>query len=165
MADDAAARAIVAGLVERGATLGLAESITGGRLADQVVSVPGASAVFVGSAVTYATAAKARVLGVPTDLLVRRGAVDPEVARAMALGARDMWSTTYAVATTGSAGPDPAPGGSEVPDVPAGVAYVAVAGPGGVGVWRVDAPGGREAVRDAVVAAAWTHLREVLDGD
>jgi nicotinamide-nucleotide amidase len=118
-----AAALVIARLIERGQTLACAESLTGGLLADSLVSVPGASAAFRGSAVTYATDAKSSVLHVDSELLARCGAVDPEVARQMSTGARVLYGADRAIATTGVAGP------TEQDGKPVGLAYVGVAGP------------------------------------
>lgn len=89
-----------------GRTLALAESCTGGMLAERLTAVPGASGYFKGSAVTYSNDAKARVLSVSKADLENFGAVSPEVARAMAEGALDVFDADFAVAITGVAGPD-----------------------------------------------------------
>ncbi|MCE9610292.1 MAG: competence/damage-inducible protein A [Chthoniobacter sp.] len=109
-------------LTERGETLAVAESCTGGLLAHRVTNVPGASAVFLQGFVTYANAAKTRTLGVPAELLHAHGAVSAEVATAMAEGARAAAGTDHALATTGIAGPG---GGSEAK--PVGTAFIALA--------------------------------------
>lgn len=159
-----AAEAAYAALVGEGATVALAESLTGGAVCAAITSVPGASAVVVGGVVAYATPVKAQVLDVDRDLLARRGAVDSDVARQMAEGVRRLLGATYGVATTGAAGPDPAPGGTEAADVPAGTAYVAVAGPSGAHVRRLLVGGDRESVRAAVVAEALALLESVVRG-
>ena len=97
---------IVEKLGERGETLACGESLTGGLLADAIVSVPGASRVFLGSLVTYATSLKHRILSVDDTLLGQRGAVDPEVAFQMARGVGVQCGATHQIATTGVAGPD-----------------------------------------------------------
>jgi nicotinamide-nucleotide amidase len=109
-------------LTQRGATVAVAESCTGGLLANRFTNVPGASAVFLEGNVTYSNAAKTRTLGVPTELLDRVGAVSKEVAEAMAEGARKRAGTTYALSTTGIAGPD---GGT--PEKPVGTVFVGLA--------------------------------------
>jgi nicotinamide-nucleotide amidase len=107
-----AAADVLALLRERGLTLAVAESLTGGALCDAFVSVPGASAVLRGAVVAYATPVKASVLGVDAALLEREGPVHPDVARAMADGVRrvlavDGRPADVGVATTGVAGPEP----------------------------------------------------------
>jgi nicotinamide-nucleotide amidase len=104
------AAGIVGVLTERGQTVAVAESLTGGLLGAAITAVPGASVVFRGGIIAYATELKAALLGVPSDLLAAHGAVHPEVAAAMAAGARDRLGATFGVATTGVAGPDPAEG-------------------------------------------------------
>src|SRR5690348_3867436 len=103
--DQVAAEALAL-LAAAGATLATAESLTGGRLAAAVTSVPGASAGYVGGLVTYATGLKETLLGVPAELVEQYGVVSGECARAMAEGCRTVTGATYAVATTGVAGPD-----------------------------------------------------------
>ncbi|RCG26970.1 nicotinamide-nucleotide amidohydrolase family protein [Streptomyces diacarni] len=119
-------------LTERGQTLAVAESLTGGLVAAELTAVPGASRAFLGSVTAYAAALKRDVLGVDGALLEERGAVDPEVARQMAQGVRTALGADWGVATTGVAGPEPQDG------QPVGTVYVAVAGPGaGEGVGAV----------------------------
>jgi len=109
-------------LSQRQATIAVAESCTGGLLANRFTNVPGASAVFLEGNVTYSNAAKMRTLGVPLELLNRVGAVSKEVALAMAEGARTRAGATYALSTTGIAGPD---GGT--PEKPVGTVFVGLA--------------------------------------
>lgn len=145
-------------LVSSGRTLATAESLTGGALAARVVDVPGASAAFRGGVVAYATELKTRLLDVDADLLARRGAVDPDVALAMAAGARGRLGADVGVATTGVAGPDPQDG------VEPGTVYVAVDdGSGEPQVRRLQVVGPRDVVRTASVDAALGLLDEVLD--
>ncbi len=124
-------------LAARGETLAVAESLTGGLVAAEVTAAPGASMVFRGSVTAYATDLKRDVLGVDGTLLDERGAVDPEVARQMAVGVRKALGADWGVATTGVAGPEPQDG------KPVGTVFVAVAGPGQDGV-RGYADGGAE---------------------
>lgn len=91
-------------------TLAVAESLTGGAVANSIVNIPGASAVFRGGAVTYATDSKSRVLGVSKERLALTGPVDELVARQMASGVGQLFDSDIAVATTGVAGPGPADG-------------------------------------------------------
>ncbi|MFJ4714244.1 CinA family protein [Streptomyces sp. NPDC088785] len=117
-------------LTERGETLAVAESLTGGLVAAELVSVPGASKVFRGSVTAYATELKHTVLGVDARLLAAHGAVHPDVALQMAAGVRDALGADWGIATTGVAGPDPQDG------QPVGTVFVAVAGPEGPGTDR-----------------------------
>ena len=123
---DALAAAILEACASRGCKLACAESLTGGLLADAFVRIPGASSVFLGSAVTYDIKAKASILGVDAALLGREGAVHPEVARQMAVAAARLYNQSeYAnqvmsISTTGVAGPGPDG------DKPAGLVYVGV---------------------------------------
>ncbi|MFF1547283.1 CinA family protein [Streptomyces sp. NPDC058291] len=112
-------------LTVRHETLAVAESLTGGLVAAEITSVPGASKVFRGSVTAYATDVKHRLLGVDAALLEARGAVDAQVAAQMAAGAREALGADWAVATTGVAGPDPQDG------QPVGTVFVAVHGPSG----------------------------------
>jgi nicotinamide-nucleotide amidase len=139
---------VLARLGERGETLAVAESLTGGLLAATLVDVPGASAVFRGGLVVYATDLKATLAGVPADLLARRGPVDEEVAEALALGARDRCGADWGLATTGVAGPDPLDGHRP------GFVWIACAGPHGVASVSRQFPGDRAAIRRATVTAA-----------
>jgi nicotinamide-nucleotide amidase len=147
----------VARLVERGESVGCAESLTGGMVVARLVDTPGASAVVRGGIVPYATSLKASLLDVDTGLLAERGAVDPEVARQMASGARRVLGSDWGVATTGVAGPDAQDG------MPVGGVFVAVAGPDGtVQVERHDLAGDRAAIRSGAVDAALALLASRL---
>ncbi|MBN9606907.1 MAG: CinA family protein [Actinomycetales bacterium] len=150
---------LVDALRARGATLAVAESLTGGLLAATIVDVPGASAVFRGGVVAYATELKHRLLGVDAALLAERGPVDPEVAAAMAAGVRarlgpDASPATLGLATTGVAGPDPQDGHAP------GEVWIGVATAAGAVAHRLDAAGDRAAIRRAAVSEC---LRRGLD--
>ncbi|MFI8214141.1 CinA family protein [Streptomyces sp. NPDC085932] len=110
-------------LTVRGETLAVAESLTGGLVAADITSVPGASKVFRGSVTAYATELKQELLGVDATLLAARGAVDPQVAAQMAAGVRKALGADWGIATTGVAGPDPQDGQA------VGTVFVAVDGP------------------------------------
>ena len=110
-------------LVEANATLGVAESCTGGYIAHLITSNPGSSAYFKGSVVSYANEIKSSVLGVKAETLAAYGAVSKEVAIEMVIGTKNVLQTDYAIATTGIAGPD---GGSA--EKPVGTVWIAVAG-------------------------------------
>jgi len=146
-------------LRDRGLTIALAESCTGGLLAARVSDVPGASAVFDRGFVTYANRAKTEELGVEPGLLQTKGAVSEEVALAMAAGARRVARTSVGVGITGVAGPD---GGS--PEKPVGLVYVAIDGPAGTTLRKNLLPGGRERVRYQATQIALEMLRRGLLG-
>lgn len=148
---------LLALLESRGETLAFAESLTGGLLTDEFITVAGASAVVRGGVIAYATDLKETLLDVDPALLAQRGAVDRDVALAMARGARTRMGATYGLATTGVAGPDPQDGH------PVGTVYIALSGPGGERVERLALSGTRAQIRrDAVTAAAGLLTEEDL---
>lgn len=143
---------IVEQFTRRGLTIACAESLTAGLVSAGIADVPGASQVLRGGAVTYATDAKASVLGVDAGLLAERGAVDADVAVAMAHGVRALFGADVGVATTGVAGPSMQDGR------PVGRCYVAVAVPP-----EVDAPG---ADRESTAPDGRCHVEEfTFSGD
>jgi nicotinamide-nucleotide amidase len=148
---------VVATLTGRGQTVAVAESLTGGLLAASLVDVPGASVVFRGGVVAYATDLKAALLGVPAALLERHGAVHADVAAAMAEGVRDRLGATFGVATTGVAGPDPSDG------QPVGTVHIAAAGPAGTRRRPLSLAGDRRSIRDQTVAHALRLLCGILE--
>ncbi|MEB3157796.1 MAG: competence/damage-inducible protein A [Cyanobacteriota bacterium] len=145
-------------LEERGQTLAVAESCTGGGLGAALAAVPGASRCWLGGVMAYANAAKEALLGVPPELLTRWGAVSDPVALAMALGVRERLASDWGVATTGIAGPG---GGTEAK--PVGLVHVAVVGPEPFAGWseavRFGASRGREAIQALSVGEALDRLR------
>ncbi len=145
---DIRAAAVVSRLIDRGESVAVAESLTGGLLAATIVEIPGVSAVFRGGLVVYATDLKTTLAGVPGQLLTERGPVDPDVAIALAEGARERCDADWGLATTGVAGPE-SQGGK-----PVGTVFVAVAGPAGATVRKLALDGGRAAIRTATVTAA-----------
>ncbi|PHQ39945.1 damage-inducible protein CinA [Halorubrum persicum] len=156
-------------LTERGESLATAESLTGGLVGSRVTDAPGASAYFDRGFVTYAYDAKREMLGVSRESLDAEGAVSASVAEQMAAGARDRANTTWAVATTGIAGPN---GGTA--EKPVGLTYVGVAhaAPWGteesfVRTERVVLSGDRAAVKrkavDTALDALVRTIREVND--
>jgi nicotinamide-nucleotide amidase len=152
---DLAAR-IVRVLTERGQTVAVAESLTGGLLGAAITDIPGASVVFRGGIIAYATELKTALLGVPADLLAAHGPVHPDVAAAMAAGARERLGATFGMATTGVAGPDPADG------KPPGTVHIAVTA-GSLPVTKALAlSGGREEVRRDTVEQVLSLLWNVL---
>jgi len=156
----AEAERILALLRGRSLKLATAESCTGGLIAALFTEVAGASDVFERGFVTYSNAAKIGALGVGFDLLRAHGAVSPEVAVAMAEGARRASAADIAVSVTGIAGPG---GGS--PEKPVGLVYVGLAAPGKPAIsreLRLGAAGGRSAIRLKTVEAALQLLAEAL---
>jgi nicotinamide-nucleotide amidase len=151
---------IIAAAKARGVSIGCAESLTGGLVAAALVDVPGASAVFKGSIVAYDLMVKHELLGVSAAELAARGAVNAEVAIAMAEGALRALGVDIAVSTTGVAGPDPDPVSGAEP----GVVFIAVAG-GGLGtmVRELSVEGDREGVRMAARRAALQGLHDAVD--
>lgn len=156
---DLAARVVRAATLA-GVTVAVAESLTGGAVADALVRVPGASACLRGAVVAYATDVKRDVLGVEVALLERYGPVHPDVAAAMAAGVRHLLAADYAVATTGVAGPGAQDG------LPPGTVHVAVRGPGGTSLASAGpdtpVPGGRAEVRAWARDTALALLLEAL---
>lgn len=157
MTESSAAAAVHAALASHGATVATAESVTGGRLAALLTEVPGASATYVGGVVAYATALKQTVLGVGADVLERHGAVSAECAEAMARGVRQLTGATYAVSTTGVAGPERQEG------KPPGTVFVGLAAASGprvlaLGLDRAEP----ELDRAAVVAATCERALSAL---
>lgn len=141
-------------LIENGITTALAESCTGGLLSAHLTSVPGISAVFLGSFVTYADAAKVNQLGVDPALLAGHGAVSEPVAAAMALGAARALSARLGLAITGIAGPG---GGSR--EKPVGTVCFGLCRDGKNSAWTVRIPDfGREFVRERAVVEALVAL-------
>jgi nicotinamide-nucleotide amidase len=136
-------------IAQKNATLALAESCTGGLIANWLTNTAGASDYFLLSAVTYANQAKQDLLGVSADTLDRHGAVHEQTAREMALGVRRAAGATYSLATTGIAGPS---GGSE--EKPVGTVCIAVAGPDETLGRRFHFPFGQRLQKKRIFAAA-----------
>lgn len=151
---------IVAGLLA-GRSVAVAESCTGGLLAARLTELPGASAYFVGGIVAYSNEAKEALLGVPAALIADRGAVAPEVARAMADGARDRLGAEIGVGITGIAGP-----GGGTGEKPVGYVCICVADAAGDSIARDPTlPGSRDDVRDRSASVAMHMIRRLLIGE
>ena len=144
-------------LTKKKHSLATAESCTGGLLANRIANVPGASAVLLAGYVCYANEAKIDILEVDPKLIEQHGAVSEEVARAMAEGARERARSTYALSTTGIAGPD---GGSK--EKPVGTAYVALAGGKETKVRKLFFPTDRETFKQLVAQVGFEMLRREL---
>ena len=150
---------IVKLLTSRKETLAIAESCTGGLLANRITNVPGASAVFLAGYVCYANQAKIDMLDVDPEFLEKQGAVSEPVARALAEHARMRALSTYALATTGIAGPT---GGS--PDKPVGTVYIALATTAETVVKKLFFPSDRETFKQIAAQAGFDLLRRKLIG-
>jgi nicotinamide-nucleotide amidase len=145
-------------LLSRGETVAVAESLTGGLLAAALTTVAGASQTCSGGVVSYATQSKADLLGVSSSLLESRGAVDADVAVAMAIGVRERFGTTYGLATTGVAGP------TEQDGQPVGTVYVALAGPRKTFAVSLRLQGDRARIRRSTVLISLDSLRREILG-
>ena len=141
-------------LAEKGKTLALAESCTGGRIADRITNVPGASAVLLNGWVTYSNESKTRLLGVQPETLAEHGAVSEPVAREMAEGARRISGADFAVAVTGIAGPS---GGTEAK--PVGTVFIACARESKTVVLNLCNPWDRETFKQVTSQQALQMLR------
>ncbi|MCC7173738.1 MAG: competence/damage-inducible protein A [Bryobacterales bacterium] len=139
------------------ATISVAESCTGGLLAEKITSVAGSSDYFVGGFLVYTNRLKTALAGVPPDLLARHGAVSEPVAEALALGVKARTESTYALAITGVAGPG---GGTETK--PAGTVVIGLAGPQGSAAHSFRFLGNRARVRALAVQYALDLLRRAL---
>lgn len=144
-------------LTERGLTLAVAESCTGGTIAARFTALPSASAYFRCGVVAYSNEAKHDLLGVDPQAIERHGAVSEEVARQMAQGVRRAARADYAVATTGIAGPT---GGSE--RKPVGTVWIAVATPAGTTAVCRQCGTDRRQIIDRAAAVAISLLRDAL---
>jgi nicotinamide-nucleotide amidase len=146
-------------LMKQGATVATAESCTGGMIGATITSLPGSSAVYKGSVVSYSNSIKERILSVPSDILASHGAVSAEVVTIMARRVRELMGTTYGIAVSGVAGPD---GGTS--EKPVGTFFVAVSGPTGEWSLRCLYPGERHIVRNYATYVSLDLLRRQLIG-
>lgn len=140
-----------------GHTVATAESLTGGRLAARLTDVPGASETFLGGVVSYATELKTALLGVPPELVAEYGVVSAECARAMATGVRALTGASYALSTTGVAGPDTQEGRAP------GTVYVGLAGPGLAEAVQLELSGDRTEIQEGTCRQALSLLAAVLE--
>lgn len=158
-AERTSVRTVARLLTERGLTLSVAESCTGGLLAGALTSVAGSSAYFPGGVTAYANGVKSRLVGVRSESLATHGAVSHTVALEMACGVRARLGTEVGVGVTGIAGP-----GGGTATKPVGLVYVAVAHGGKVRSKRHLFDGSRAVVRRKSVAAALRMIEEALTG-
>ena len=155
--DEEIENVVVRLLTERKQTLALAESCTGGNIANRITNVPGASVIFSGGVVSYANSAKEKLLGVREETLRQHGAVSEAVAREMALGARTQFGTDYALAVTGIAGP-----GGGTPEKPVGTVFIGLASTNGVTVEHRVNTWDRLTFKDVTATQALELLRRRL---
>lgn len=150
---------LIPALAARGLTLATAESCTGGLIAKRITDVPGASAVYLGSVVSYANEVKIGLLGVEHDTLAAHGAVSAEVAAQMARGVRRATGAAVAVSTTGIAGP-----GGGTPTKPVGTVWVGVSTDAGetTHLLRLDPTADRAAIRDEAATRVLALVMETL---
>ena len=144
-------------LSDKKKTLATAESCTGGKIAQVLTSVPGASKYFKGSVVSYATETKISVLGISEQLIKEHSVVSFEVAKAMAIAVKKLMKTDYAIATTGNAGPTKGDGNAEI-----GTVFIAIATPNEVVVEEFDFGQPREKVIDRAVNKAFEMLQKEI---
>ena len=157
MEDQPIERTVFDLLINKGKTFASAESCTGGNIAHVITLIPGSSEVFKGTAVTYATAMKTKVLGVPAAVIEKCGVVSQEVVEHMATGVRDLMEADFGVATTGIAGPS---GGTE--ETPVGTVWIGVASSSGVVSKCFNFGKDRENVINRATIAAYEMLRKQL---
>jgi nicotinamide-nucleotide amidase len=150
---------LVGAALADGHTVATAESCTGGLLAGRLTARPGSSAYVLGGITAYANSAKEQLVGVPAEMLAEHGAVSPQVARALADGARSRFGADIGVGITGVAGP-----GGGTPEKPVGTVHLCVASPDAVLERALHLPGSRTAVRERSVTMAMHLLRELLLG-
>lgn len=144
--------------IEKGKTITTAESCTGGRIASRLTAVSGASKFFRGGIVTYETATKNYVLGISDEIINTYSVVSPEITKEMAIKAKTLFKTDYAVATTGNAGPTKGDSDAEI-----GTVYIAIATPNGVEVVENHLGKQREKVTQKAVYKALGLILEEIE--
>lgn len=144
-------------LTERGETLAVAESCTGGLIGTRLTEIPGSSKYFLEGAVTYSNESKMRTLGVRKETLAKHGAVSAETAEEMAAGVRSGADSDYAVSVTGIAGPD---GGTD--EKPVGTVFIGFADRSGTKSLKLTLPGDRHLIRWRSSQAALDYLRRQI---
>ena len=144
-------------LTKKNKTISTAESCTGGKIAQVLTSVSGASNYFKGSIVSYSTEAKMSVLGIPEELIKEHSVVSAEVAKQMAINVKDIMKTDYAIATTGNAGPSKGDSNAEL-----GSVFIALATPNEVIIEEFNFGQPREKVIDRAVVKSLEILRKEI---
>jgi nicotinamide-nucleotide amidase len=141
-------------LTENRATIAVAESCTGGMLAERLTNIPGSSSYFLGGVVCYSNELKSTLVGVPAELIEAKGAVSSEVALALADGIRKNTGATIGVGVTGIAGP-----GGGTPEKPVGLVHIGIADERGPRERRFQFPGDRERIRMHATQTALDSVR------
>jgi nicotinamide-nucleotide amidase len=144
-------------LREKGWTLSIAESCTGGLICDRITNVPGSSGYFEGGIVSYSNRAKAKHLGIPLKYIERFGAVSPQVAKRMAQGARKAFHTSFGLSTTGVAGPT---GGTK--RSPIGRVFIGIANRKKTWVKRMDLKGSRTEIKKKAAEEGLKFFYKIL---
>jgi nicotinamide-nucleotide amidase len=149
------ANIVVAYLTDKGETVSVAESVTGGGLGHAITFTPGSSQVFLGGIIAYSNQAKIDFLGVDPELIKAHTVVSEEVANAMADGVKEKFGTTWAIATTGIAGP------GDYQGIPEGTVWVAIRGPINQTL-QLQLDSGREAIRTGAISSAIGTFARIL---
>ena len=144
-------------LREKGWTVSVAESCTGGLICDRITDISGSSDYFEGGMVTYSNESKAKYLRVPLEDIKKYGAVSPQVARKMAQGVRKAFDTTFGLSTTGVAGPT---GGTK--RSPVGRVFIGLAQGRRTWVWKEDLKGSRRKIKKKATEKALQFFYERL---
>lgn len=148
-------KTIVRLLGESNETLSVAESITGGGVGHAITATPGSSQIFLGGLIAYSNHIKENVLGVDPALIAEHTVVSEEVANAMADAAREKFGTTWAIATTGIAGP------GDYQGIPEGTVWIAVRGPVNESL-QLQLDSGRDAIRTGAISSALGTFARIL---
>ena len=149
---------IISKLVEKNITISTAESCTGGSLGKIITSVSGVSSIYGFGFITYANEAKEKILGVKHETLESYGAVSPETALEMAIGARKVSGSDIAVSVTGIAGP-----GGGTPEKPVGLVYIAIADKNGAEYRKLSLDGSRDEIRAKTCDCVFRLIKEKLN--
>lgn len=144
-------------LRNRGWTLSIAESCTGGLICDRITDVSGSSDYFMGGMVNYSNESKAKHLGIPLEYIKKYGAVSPQMARKMAQGVQKAFHTTFGLSTTGVAGPT---GGTK--RSPVGRIFIGIAGGKRIGVKKLDFKGNRREIKEKATEKSLEFFYEIL---
>ena len=144
-------------LRQKGWTLSITESCTGGLICDRITDVSGSSDYFMGGMVTYSNESKAKHLGIPLRYIRKHGAVSPQVARRMAQGVRKAFNTTFGLSTTGVAGPT---GGTK--RSPIGRVFIGLAAERKIWVKKLDLKGTRREIKEGATKKALQFFYEIL---